>query len=337
MKCFGLPFVLVLSSVAFAQPAVYSGPQPGETIRPFRAFVATGPGAGSEVQALADAMEGAVAIVFVHNVERSLVPLLQVVDRYAHTRKERMKTAIVFLSEDRIAMEGRVPQMAQSIRLSNPAYLSLDGAEGPGSYGLNKDCLITIVAARDGKVTANFALVQPGIADAERVIAALAETSGDPAPPSVAQLQAMGGQDAPGMGSGRGGGMAPAPPLDLRRLDTSTPEATERTIRLLVAEIERLRAENQALRGAAGPNAPVRDLPGAPPQDPELVTLFRRFIQPTNTEKQADDALAAIEKYIDGKPPLRRETANALTLILHLKYGTEHAQRVGKAFLERIR
>ena len=47
--------------------------------------------------------------------------------------------------------------------------------EGPGNYGLNKDCLMTIVTAKDNTVVANFALVQPGIADAPKVLAALAK------------------------------------------------------------------------------------------------------------------------------------------------------------------
>ena len=78
--------------------------------------------------------------------------------------------------------------------------LSPDGAEGPGNYGLNKDCLMTIVTAQDNKVVANFALVQPGIADAPKVLAALAKTCGDTNPPTVEALAAK----RPGDGMARG-------------------------------------------------------------------------------------------------------------------------------------
>jgi hypothetical protein len=77
--------------------------------------------------------------------------------------------------------------------------LSLDGEEGPGNYGLNKECMMTILATRQDKVTANFALVQPGIADAPKVIAALAEACGDSDPPPIEQLadpQMAGARDA---------------------------------------------------------------------------------------------------------------------------------------------
>lgn len=47
---------------------------------------------------------------------------------------------------------------------------------------------MTILAARENKVTANFALLQPGIADAPKVIAALAKVCGDTNPPTVEQL-----------------------------------------------------------------------------------------------------------------------------------------------------
>lgn len=47
---------------------------------------------------------------------------------------------------------------------------------------------MTIVAARDSKAVANFALVQPGIADAPKVLAALAAACGDPTPPGVEEL-----------------------------------------------------------------------------------------------------------------------------------------------------
>ena len=66
--------------------------------------------------------------------------------------------------------------------------MSPDGAEGPGNYGLNKECMMTIVTAKDNVVVSNFALVQPGIADAPAVIAALAKTCGDESPPTVESL-----------------------------------------------------------------------------------------------------------------------------------------------------
>src|SRR4029434_34956 len=94
----------------------------------------------------------------------------------------------VFLFADRVAGEERVKAASGSVKLRGRVGLSLDGAEGPCHYVLHKECMMTILAARENKVTANFALVQPGIADAPRVIAALAKVCGDTNPPTVEQL-----------------------------------------------------------------------------------------------------------------------------------------------------
>ena len=74
--------------------------------------------------------------------------------------------------------------MNGSLKLRARVGLSPDGAEGPGNFGLNKECMMTIVMAKDNVVTANFALVQPGIADAPKVIARSRKLC-DTEPPTV--------------------------------------------------------------------------------------------------------------------------------------------------------
>jgi hypothetical protein len=100
-----------------------------------------------------------------------------------------LKTEFVFLGEDRVALAKRVPAVAQSLHLKCPASISVDGAEGPGNYGLNKSVLMTILVAKEGRVTANFPLVQPGMADAPAVIAAIAKAVGDSNPPKAQTLR----------------------------------------------------------------------------------------------------------------------------------------------------
>lgn len=175
-------------SLRGAEPTVFSGPQVGESTTPFKVLDLRGPQDGAERDPIAANAGAPTALVFVHTLERSLAPLLRVVDAYGARRKDRIRTELVFLAPDRLAGEQRIKAAARSLRLENPVGLSLDGAEGPGNYGLNKECLMTIVAARDNRVTANFALVQPGIADAPRILEALARTCGDTNPPALAEL-----------------------------------------------------------------------------------------------------------------------------------------------------
>jgi hypothetical protein len=182
--------VALAATGVLAKDRIFSGPQPGEKVTPFKVLGVRGPAAGTEQEIQgADAGTGPAVLVFVHGIERSIVPLVTVVDEYGHQKRDVLKTTFVFLSGDRVAMEKRLPLVGQSLRMQCPMALSLDGAEGPGNYGLNKDCLVTIVVAKDKKVTTNFALVQPGIADAPAVLKAMAEACGDPKPPTAEALR----------------------------------------------------------------------------------------------------------------------------------------------------
>jgi hypothetical protein len=183
--------VLVLcfsSGLVNAAEPVYSGPQPAEKTSGFKVTAISREGSQLERDPIYENKGGPVTLVFLHALERSLVPLLRVVDEYGADRKDHMRTEVIFLSEDRLAGEQRIKATANSLKLKSNIGLSLDGAEGPGNYGLNKECMMTIVIANENKVTANFALVQPGIADAPKVLQAMAKVSGDTNPPTVESI-----------------------------------------------------------------------------------------------------------------------------------------------------
>jgi hypothetical protein len=180
--------LLPLAASVRAADAVYSGPQIGEKTTPFRVREVVGESLGKERDPVTENAGAPTAFVFVSAIERSLVPLLRVVDQYGAERTNRLKTEIVFLFGDRVAGEERLKAAAGSLKLRPRVGLSLDGAEGPGNYGLNKECLMTILAARSNTVMANFALVQPGIVDAPKVIEALAKVCDDANPPTIEQL-----------------------------------------------------------------------------------------------------------------------------------------------------
>ena len=179
-------FCFTASSPA-ADP-VFSGPQPGEKMSSFKVLSLPRDGAAAERDPIAENKGGPIVLVFLHALERSLVPLLKVVDEYGADRKDQLRTEVIFLAEDKISGEQRMKAASGSLKLKSNIGLSPDGSEGPGNYGLNKECMMTIVIAKDNKVTANFALVQPGIADAPKVLQALVKVSGDSNPPTVESL-----------------------------------------------------------------------------------------------------------------------------------------------------
>ncbi len=343
--CFrtALPALAALSVAvpAASQEPIFSGPQPGEKTTALRAVAVTGPDAGKEVDPVTAAAGAPTVLVFIHGIERSIVPLLTTIDQYGKEKASRLKTQFVALSEDRVAAEKQLPLVARSLRLQSPLALSLDGPEGPGNYGLNKKCLMTVILSRDNKVTANFALVQPGIADAPKVLAKMAELAGDPMPPTAEELRAR------RVATTEQRPLPAAQPLDLSRLDLNTQEGLREAVRLLAAEVRTLREEVQRLRGPNGaPGNPVMrparpapgtPLPGAAPTDAKLLSLLRAFIQPTNDPATVDRVLAEVEAYVKTDADLRKQAIDGWVRVLHLKYGTEYAQTAGPKLLERLK
>lgn len=289
---------LAPSPVTHAADPVFSGPQPAEKTTPFKVLDLASDKEGAERNPVTDNAGAPTALVFLHGIERSLVPLLRVIDEYGADRKDRIKTEIVFLAPDRLAGEQRSKAASKSLRLQSRIGLSLDGAEGPGNYGLNKDCLMTIVTAISNQVTANFALVQPGIADAPKVLEALARTAGDTNPPTVADLSAR--------HAARAGARPGA---------------------------ETMRRDNAAIS-----DKPKEPFPGAVPTDDQLQFLLRRFIRATNDVATTDKLLADVKAHILGKPDLQKQAIDGWVRVLHFgdRYGNEYSRRVGREFLESL-
>ena len=333
--------VLGCCGAARAEDAVFSGPQKGEKATAFKVVELTGEKVGQEREVAAGEAKP-VALVFVHGIERSLMPLLRVVDQYGAERRDKLSMEIVFLAADRIAGEQRVRAAAGAVKLQSRVGLSPDGTEGPGNYGLNKDCLMTIVVAKDGTVTDNLALVQPGIADAPKVLAALAKVCGDASPPTAEELTARHVAQA---GGGRDGGMMRRgrEETDLSKFDLNTEAGLRDAVKGLIGEVRSLRAELAALRGAtpASPRAerPKQEAPGAPPTDEKLLGLLRRFIQPTNDDATVDKVLAEVRGYLKDDAPLKKQALDGWTRILHFgdRYGTAYARKAGQEFLDELK
>ena len=155
---------------------------------------------------------------------------------------------------------------------------------------------MTVIVARANKVAANFALVQPGMADAPKILSAIAKTIGDTNAPAAEVLLERRGRGSARMDPGQ-------------------------------------RQERQ--RGMT--NRPGANLPGAAPTDEKLVGLLRRFIQRSNDEAAVDKVLAEAAAYVGGNEGLTRQAIDGWTRVLHLKYGTEYAQKAGQTWLEKLK
>lgn len=286
-----------------AEDSVFSGPQPGERATSFTVLDLNGTEAGGERDPMTGNGGAPTALVFIHAIERSMVPLLQVIDQYGLERKDRIRTEVVFLFADRLEGGQRAKAVLGSLRLGARAGLSLDGLEGPGNYGLNKECMMTILALRDHRVVANFALVQPGIADAPRVIEALARACADSDPPSVAALQEK--------KAGRAG----------------------------MARANAMQSDRMAANAGVPTEIQKDPFPGAVPTDARLQGLLRQFIRPTNEDAAVDRILTEVKAYIQGDADLTRQAIDGWTRVLHFgeRYGTGYSRKAGREFLEALK
>ncbi|MYC68562.1 MAG: hypothetical protein F4X12_19780 [Acidobacteriia bacterium] len=140
-----------------------------------------GPEAGTEVDFVSRWGDDPILLIFLHQLDRNIAALLRPCEWFARDRAEAgLKSLIVFLHDDKVFGERRMQAVVKSMGIQIPVGVSLEGLEGPGSYGLNKSVAITILVANDREVTDNYAIVQPGVVDAPKILNAVsAHVGGD--------------------------------------------------------------------------------------------------------------------------------------------------------------
>src|SRR4051794_38659018 len=266
--------------VARADDPVFSGPQPGEPLTTFKAVAFSGPRAGGEVELPGDFAGKPTVLVFVHEITRPALQLIRPVDHYAAKWADAgLNGRVVWLAADPAQAQAFLERARSSLNLKSPVVIAQGGAEGPGNYGLNRNVTLTILVANEGKVTANFAIVQPNETDAPRVLAAVAKLVGKPAPTAEEIRAELGSGPArmrrdamPAEGPGRASAVAEP----LARI-----EALETQVATLTEALNEARAKIAKLEGSPPPS-PIRGRPPARPgkaaADPELQGLMRRLI-----------------------------------------------------------
>jgi hypothetical protein len=200
-RLLAIVFAAIVPAVAAAEnkPVEFSGPQVGERLVPFTAKIGLGEQAGQEFDLVKAAAGGCVLIVFVHEVNRPSVGLARAIGTYAAGRKDDGLTAgIVFLTADATATGEWMKLASQALPSGLPLGISTDGQEGPGAYGLNRKVTMTILVGKEGKVAANFALVQPSLqADGPKIGQAIVDCLGKGTPPTAEELERLAGPARP--------------------------------------------------------------------------------------------------------------------------------------------
>ena len=118
-----LPLLCVL--FLQADDRIFSGPQPGEKLIPFKVLGHAGPHAGKETQLLADSKGEPTLLIFVHEVTRPALQLLRPLDLYgSKLAKEGFVTHFVWLTPDKTRAEEFLTRAKKSLSLRSP--ISID-------------------------------------------------------------------------------------------------------------------------------------------------------------------------------------------------------------------
>lgn len=178
---------------------VFSGPQPGEKLVPFVATGVLGKDADQKLDVVTETDPKPCVLIFVHERSRPAFGLSNMVLRLVQDRgPEKISGSLIFLTDDpteTAAWMNRVPDyFPKQIRLG----ISVDGKEGPGAYGLNRNVALTVLVAKDNLVSASFALVQPSIeVDGPKIFKAVAEVLGETDVPKIADYLPQRRGDSP--------------------------------------------------------------------------------------------------------------------------------------------
>ena len=138
---------------------IFSGPQPGEKLPPFKATGLRGERKGLEYDPVAAAGGKPLLLIFQDNSvvgQKGLLLCGKALARIAKKSSTGLQVSTTFLVDDpapeTIFQYDFMDQIDDVIQMS----VSRERRDGPGIYGLNRIVAMTILVARDGKVLHNF-------------------------------------------------------------------------------------------------------------------------------------------------------------------------------------
>ncbi len=254
-KSLVLTLALVVAASCFlsvragaAEDEVFSGPQLGEKLPPLKVRGVLGDSPGEEFDPVSKAGGKPIGLIFFHQRTRPAFSLSRAIANYAEARaKDGLSLCVVFLTDDVTTAETFIKGSVRRYFPEGPNYVvSTDGPEGPGAYGLNRNVALTVLVANEGKVTANFALVDPSLqADAQKIAKAIVDALGSGDVPTVEQL------------AGEANTGQPARMIQDEKLEPLfralvRKEASEEEVNKTAAEVEKYLAENRQARAQVG-------------------------------------------------------------------------------------
>jgi hypothetical protein len=181
-----LATILLVAAISAGDDSFPSGPKVGEKLSDFKALAFSGGDAGKEFKFTEKTKNAPTLLIFMHapnenGITRPGLQFLRPVDKFA-AENDKLKTHIVWITGDKEKTEGFLKRAEKSLSLQSPVSICLEGKDGPAAYGLNDKVSITVLVAKEGKVVANFALVDPNAKDSRKVIMAVSKALGKEPP-----------------------------------------------------------------------------------------------------------------------------------------------------------
>jgi hypothetical protein len=301
-----LLLAMALPTCLFAADEVFSGPQVDEKLPAFKVRGVLDDNAGKEIDFVTQAGDKPIVLIFVHDVNRQSISVVRVLSSYTVSRaKDGLATGVVWLDADPTEAENTLQRMKHALTPKAPTGISLDGREGPGSYGLNRNVQLTVLVAKGGKVTANFALVQPSLqVDMPKMLEAIVKVAGGKVP-KLEEIEGMPAMTRPAAG-------APQQDPNLRGLISPVirREAKPEDVDEAAKKLEEYVAKNEATKKEVGRIAntiinagKLKDY-GTPPAQQYLKKWAKEYGGEVNPQRQPE-----AEPKRESKPEPERKPA----------------------------
>ncbi len=178
----GMHLLALTCGTAAAEDKLFSGPQPGEKIAPFKVVQVSGPQTAKDVEIAGAATTGPMLLVFAHTINEPALGQMMELEWYV-SKQEGLSGHYILLTDDRSKTEETAKRWWQTPFFSEaPMSISVDGLEGPGSYGLNRNVDMTVLLVNENKVVANLALLGANSVQSSKILAEVAKVMGTPVP-----------------------------------------------------------------------------------------------------------------------------------------------------------
>lgn len=175
-----------------AEETIYSGPQAGESAEGFEVLGVFPPLENQKFDFLEKAGDKPLLLLFVHDLNRQSIAFTRVLATYAASRQsDGLQTGIVWLDDDMTNAVATLRRIQHALPKDVSIGISVDGREGPGTYGLNRKATLTILLIEKKKTIANHALIQPSLqADMKKVLQSIVAKIGGEIP-ALESLEGM--------------------------------------------------------------------------------------------------------------------------------------------------